>query len=107
MLYCMARCVLTFPGMVPDGKEWELRADAEEDAEGGDGGTNLVEKKHTGERRHCKWCLKYKPDRCHHCRICNVCVLRMDHHCPWVYNCIGFRNHKYFFLLLVYAAIEL
>ena len=45
--------------------------------------------------------------RCHHCRVCNICVLRMDHHCPWVYNCIGFRNHKYFILLLIYSAIDL
>jgi len=67
----------------------------------------LLEKKHTGERRQCKWCLKYKPDRCHHCRICNLCVLKMDHHCPWVYNCIGWGNHKYFFLMNVYAVLDL
>merc|ERR1719330_2069606 len=36
-----------------------------------------------------------------------MCVLRMDHHCPWVYNCIGFRNHKYFFLLILYTAVDL
>eukprot|EP00438_Fugacium_kawagutii_P007944 Skav203726 [mRNA] locus=scaffold259:626535:637162:- [translate_table: standard] len=48
-----------------------------------------------------------RPFRCHHCRVCNICVLRMDHHCPWVYNCIGFRNHKYFILLLIYSAIDL
>jgi len=112
LLYCFGRCLLTHPGGIPPGREWELRPEAEErgaEAPGLDAGSSapLVEKKTSGARRHCKWCLKYKPDRCHHCRICNMCVLRMDHHCPWVYNCIGFRNHKFFFLLLVYSAIDL
>jgi hypothetical protein len=106
-LYCLFKCICTYPGTVPDGKDWELRPDVEDSVDASDDRVDLVEKKHTGERRHCKWCLKYKPDRCHHCRICNVCVLRMDHHCPWVYNCVGFRNHKYFFLLLVYAVADL
>lgn len=110
LLYCLTKCILTDPGTIPDAKGWELRTEGEDsqadDEKKGGAMVELLEKKHTGERRHCKWCLKYKPDRCHHCRICNICILRMDHHCPWVYNCIGFRNHKYFFLLLVYASID-
>jgi len=64
------------------------------------------EEKCSGGRRFCKWCSKYKPDRVHHCRICKSCVLRMDHHCPWIANCVGYRNHKYFLLLVFYAVLN-
>ena len=48
-------------------------------------------------------CNHVKPDRCHHCRICGVCVLKMDHHCPWVNNCVSYTNYKAFILFLFYA----
>jgi len=51
-------------------------------------------------KRSCKTCLIPKPDRAHHCRRCNKCVLKMDHHCFFVNNCIGFYNYKYFFNFL-------
>ena len=53
--------------------------------------------------RYCEKCCKIKPDRCHHCSVCNTCVLKMDHHCPWVNNCVGFANYKFFMLFLFYS----
>ena len=31
----------------------------------------------------CSQCQTFKPPASHHCRICNRCISRMDHHCPW------------------------
>lgn len=51
----------------------------------------------------CKKCDRIRPPRTHHCSVCGVCVLAMDHHCPWMNNCIGFYNYKYFYLFLFYT----
>lgn len=34
--------------------------------------------------------------------MCGKCIMKMDHHCPWVGNCIGHRNHKFFWQFLLY-----
>ncbi|KAF9054095.1 DHHC palmitoyltransferase-domain-containing protein [Panaeolus papilionaceus] len=46
--------------------------------------------------RYCDRDFIVKPYRAHHCRACGTCVLKYDHHCPWIGQCVGARNHKFF-----------
>eukprot|EP00931_Biecheleriopsis_adriatica_P007813 TRINITY_DN109069_c0_g1_i1.p1 TRINITY_DN109069_c0_g1~~TRINITY_DN109069_c0_g1_i1.p1 ORF type:complete len:349 (+),score=61.13 TRINITY_DN109069_c0_g1_i1:101-1147(+) len=101
MLICYFRAILTSPGYIPqDDKYWDYQHEEVSSFVP----SFLLETKKTGDRRHCKWCSKFKPDRTHHCRVCKTCILKMDHHCPWIYNCVGHFNYKFFFLLMFYSA---
>ncbi|XP_063832404.1 palmitoyltransferase ZDHHC15B isoform X1 [Ostrinia nubilalis] len=65
----------------------------------------IVTRTMSGSVRYCNRCVLVKPDRAHHCSICSRCVLKMDHHCPWVNNCVCYHNYKFFMLFLGYALL--
>jgi len=52
----------------------------------------------------CSSCLVRRPIRSKHCSVCDKCVARFDHHCPWVGNCIGEKNHHYFVGYLLFLS---
>ena len=47
----------------------------------------------------------WKPARAHHCSECGFCVFKMDHHCPWINNCVGQKNMKYFLQFVFYIML--
>ncbi|KAG9327133.1 hypothetical protein KVV02_008763, partial [Mortierella alpina] len=53
----------------------------------------------------CKRCHLPKPERAHHCSVCMKCILKYDHHCPWIGNCVGHFNVRYFIMLLTYTTM--
>ena len=53
---------------------------------------------------YCKKCDNLQPPRADHCGLWGRWVLRMDHHCPWIGNCVGYGTHKNFALFIFYTA---
>lgn len=53
-----------------------------------------------GKEDWCAKCQLVRPARAWHCRICGICVRRMDHHCVWINSCVGESNHQAFILAL-------
>mmetsp|Transcript_18633 Transcript_18633/g.33675 ORF Transcript_18633/g.33675 Transcript_18633/m.33675 type:complete len:341 (-) Transcript_18633:50-1072(-) len=106
-LICLYKAVTTSPGSIPEGPEWHITGDEADESTQFIVKDNSKERKKDGTLRTCSRCLRRKPDRCHHCRLCDRCVLKMDHHCPWILNCVGYYNYKYFILLVLYSSLSL
>jgi len=51
----------------------------------------------------CAECKVIRTARSRHCNVCGVCVERMDHHCAWLNNCVGVKNHNDYLFFVMQA----
>lgn len=54
----------------------------------------------------CTTCNIVRPFRASHCKDCDNCIERLDHHCPWLGGCIGKKNYIYFYFFLLFLVIS-
>ncbi|EYC43858.1 hypothetical protein Y032_0479g2229 [Ancylostoma ceylanicum] len=116
-LFSHARTMLTDPGVVPILKngtfhdrnaQLNLLSSSSEDDSPSDREAMMLRSRSgaAADWTMCTRCESFRPPRAHHCRVCRRCIRKMDHHCPWVNNCVGEFNQKFFLQFLFYVGLS-
>lgn len=89
------------PGIVP--RNVDVPRELEQDVDGRPQARFLLIRNITIKQKFCSTCKIFRPPRSKHCQYCDNCVLRFDHHCTWLGNCVGLHNYSAF-VTLIYSA---
>ncbi|CAF1299924.1 unnamed protein product [Rotaria sordida] len=110
VICCIVRTAFTDPGILPRATPDEIlyleKSDNSQNV--ALSGRVMEIQMYSGHRiqlKYCQTCKIFRPPRVSHCSLCDACIANFDHHCPWVGNCVGLRNYRYFYLFLFSLSI--
>ncbi|CAD6217917.1 unnamed protein product [Miscanthus lutarioriparius] len=96
------------PGIIPRNNPAALSPSSVEDGTAGSARTAhpsrfLVVNGVEVRLKFCRTCKIHRPPRSYHCAVCDNCVDKFDQHCPWISQCVGLRNYRFYLLLMCSA----
>lgn len=123
-IHCFYKLLITNPGAArenlkkPDGTTWDLRCLMEAhknnqknkptkdsfnwSIEPPNSFNHLIgqQQKVNIQAYFCETCLIIQGVPAKHCKLCESCCPKFDHHCLFVNKCVGLKNHRVFILFL-------
>jgi len=94
-------CTCSDPGVIPQNKNFKKLIEINNIFNFNKNKLNII-RGYQFKLKYCNTCKIVRAPGISHCKKCNCCVEKFDHHCPWIGNCIGKNNYRYFMCFLLF-----
>ncbi|XP_067945176.1 uncharacterized protein [Watersipora subatra] len=94
--YCYWKLMTINPGYVPLPEKGALNGPAAK-----------IDVRSEDAARFCSYCDTYSGAHVKHCKLCERCVVNMDHHCLFLLKCVAARNHRLFTIMITFANADI